>query len=401
MNRARFCRPLIALALVSALLIGINSPVAHAAWVQYQSSPLDTYNRLDLPVAYDITQVDFAVSDLDLNSYMFFLSFKKPITSRLFSDKHESFAGIFLDLDNDGKDDYSLETNPKIAYSGGKAHAGVFYKRGNGEAVVNTACAVKTWSNLGNKAAWIGFSIPKTCLPFAGTVSVSGYSDHIDGDQAEFDWAPNLQWKLNLAGDVISPTPNNPTPTNSASSSPSATPNSTPSATPNSTPSPTPSAKPSATPIATSSPTPSAKPSATPSAKPSVTPSAKPSPISTVSPTTSAAGTYGGRVTLPGVPPAFPNIGCDSESVYIYIYLRESQGGKIEADLGGSSTYSGTRVGSTISVTYLSQFYGQRGPFVWQWSGATLTGTLPYFCVLNGNGLVLGESTYNFILTRK
>ena len=114
MIRARFRRPLIALGLVSTLLIGVNSPVASAAWVQYQSSPLDTYNRPDLPVAYDITQVDFAVSDTELNRYMFFLIFKKPITSRLFSDGLESFAAILLDLDGDGQYDYTLETNPKI-----------------------------------------------------------------------------------------------------------------------------------------------------------------------------------------------------------------------------------------------------------------------------------------------
>ena len=124
MNRARFRRPLIALALVFALLIGVNSPVASAAWAQYQSSPLDTYNSPDLPVAYDITRVDFGVWDRELNTYEFYLYFKDPITPGLFSDGLESFAGIFLDLNGDGQDDYSLETNPGIPYSGKKTHAG-------------------------------------------------------------------------------------------------------------------------------------------------------------------------------------------------------------------------------------------------------------------------------------
>ena len=57
MIRARFRRPLIALGLVSTLLIGVNSPVASAAWVQYEISALDTYNRPELPLATENLQL--------------------------------------------------------------------------------------------------------------------------------------------------------------------------------------------------------------------------------------------------------------------------------------------------------------------------------------------------------
>ena len=199
MNHPGLRKHLIVLALVSTLLIGVNSPVANAGWAQYEISALDTYNSPDLPVAFDITKVDFAVRDTELNTYEFYLYFKDPITPGLFSDGLESFAGIFLDLNGDGQDDYSLETNPGIPYSGKKTHAGVFVTRTNGVIAVSTRCAVKTWSDLGNKSEWIAFSIPRTCLPFGKTVSLKGFSDHTGGDNAEYDWAPELQWKLNLA----------------------------------------------------------------------------------------------------------------------------------------------------------------------------------------------------------
>ena len=198
-NHPELRKHLITLGLVSTLLIGVNSPVANAVWAQYQSSPLDTYNNPDLPVAYDITRVDFGVWDRELNTYEFYLFFKDPIKPDLFTDGLESFAGIFLDLNGDGQDDYSLETNPKIAYSGKKTHAGVFVTRANDVIAQSTRCAVKTWSDLGKIAAWIAFSVPKTCLPFGKSVFLKGLSDHIGGDNAEYDWAPELQWKLNLA----------------------------------------------------------------------------------------------------------------------------------------------------------------------------------------------------------
>ena len=49
--------PLIALALLSTLLVGVNSPFANAGWAQYEISALDTYNRPDLPLAAENLQL--------------------------------------------------------------------------------------------------------------------------------------------------------------------------------------------------------------------------------------------------------------------------------------------------------------------------------------------------------
>jgi hypothetical protein len=214
-------KPLFLFGLVLVLLLGIPLPVASAAvWTQYQSSPVDTYNRPDLPVAYDITSVDFAVSDSDPTRYDFFLIFAKPVSANLFSDGLTSWAGILIDTNGDGKDDYSLETDTRTPYSGNYSHAGTFSDRTSGSPVNSSLCDVKTWSDLDHQVAWIGFSIPKTCLPFGTNISVQGYSDHNSSDNAEFDNAPDSPWTLSLSGGTVSPTPGNSSSSNSAAELP-------------------------------------------------------------------------------------------------------------------------------------------------------------------------------------
>ena len=73
----------LSICIVSITLLVVSSPgvSSAASWIQYQSSPVDTYNRPDLPAAYDITQVDFGVSSADESRYMFFLDFAQPVTA--------------------------------------------------------------------------------------------------------------------------------------------------------------------------------------------------------------------------------------------------------------------------------------------------------------------------------
>ncbi len=102
-------RILVSLILVFSLLIPISP--ARAAWIQYQSSEADTYNRPELTAAFDITRVDFAVNDLKPDEYWFFLNFAQAVTPNQFNDGKGSWAAIFLDTNNDGKDDFSLQTS--------------------------------------------------------------------------------------------------------------------------------------------------------------------------------------------------------------------------------------------------------------------------------------------------
>ena len=112
---------LVSLILMISLIFPISP--ASAAWIQYQDGPADTFNRSDLPAEFDITRTDFGVSDSKPDEYWFFLMFAVPVTSSLFADGKGSWAGVFLDINNDNKIDYSLETN-STPYEGNYYKAG-------------------------------------------------------------------------------------------------------------------------------------------------------------------------------------------------------------------------------------------------------------------------------------
>jgi hypothetical protein len=196
---------LVSLVLMTSLVFPI--PPAQAAWIQYQTSEADTYNRPELTAAYDITRVDFAISDTKPDEYWFFLNFAQAVTANQFNDGRESWAGIFLDINNDGKDDYSLETAFKT-YDGNYIHAGDFIDRTSGSPVRKSDCKVDTWTNLGSKASWIGFSIKKNCKTFSPVIGIQGYSDRIIDDGKDFDYAPDKYWSVSINGGAVTPSGN-------------------------------------------------------------------------------------------------------------------------------------------------------------------------------------------------
>jgi hypothetical protein len=191
------------------LLISLVFPVssASAAWIQYQSSEADTYNRPELTASFDITRVDFAINDSAPDEYWFFLNFAQAVSANQFNDGQDSWAGILLDVNNDGKDDYSLQTS-KNSYSENYFHSGKFVDRTSGSPVTKTDCKVETWTNLTTKASWIGFSIKKSCKTFSPTIGVQGYSDRISNDNSDFDYAPADYWKVSVSGGVVAPSGN-------------------------------------------------------------------------------------------------------------------------------------------------------------------------------------------------
>ena len=191
------------------LLISLVFPVssASAAWIQYQSSEADTYNRPELTASFNITRVDFAINDSAPDEYWFFLNFAQAVSANQFNDGQDSWAGILLDVNNDGKDDYSLQTS-KDSYSENYFHSGKFVDRTSGSPVTKSDCKVETWTNLTSKASWIGFSIKKSCKTFSPTIGIQGYSDRISNDNADFDYAPTNSWKVSLSGGVVAPSGN-------------------------------------------------------------------------------------------------------------------------------------------------------------------------------------------------
>ena len=202
----------IRIAMIGLLVLALVAPIssANAAWVTYQSSPNDRFNAADVKPDYDVVSIDAAISDTTPNEIYFFLEFAKPVFNNQFADGKGSWAAVMLDMNNDGKIDYSMQTSNK-SYDSNYYHNAIFSDRGGLEPVPSTRCAPITWSDLGNNVKWIGFRIQRTCLNFETTFGVRGYADFNSNDNATSDWAPDEFWKVNLAGGVIA-TPD-PTPT--------------------------------------------------------------------------------------------------------------------------------------------------------------------------------------------
>jgi hypothetical protein len=117
--------------------------------------------------------------------------------------------------------------------------------------------------------------------------------------------------------------------------------------------------------------------------------------------TASATGTYSGDIDWPNIQPAGISGNCGAQKIYRSISLQESQGGKIVGNINNGVSVNGTRVGSAITVTLPNTAGGLRGPYTWQWNGATLSGTLPAICYDTSTGAVLSESSYTFNLLKK
>jgi hypothetical protein len=206
------------IAVLSLLVISLvpMSP-SSAAWLSYQSSPNDRFNASDVKPEYDLVSVDIGILDTSPNEVFFFLEFVKPVFNSQFADGKGSWAAIMLDMNNDGKVDYSMETSNK-SYVSNYYHNAIFSDRSGFSPVPSTRCAPITWSDLGNNVKWIGFRLQKTCLNFDITFGVRGHADFNSSDQGTNDWAPDEFWKVNLSGGVI-PTPT-PTPTATTDAAP-------------------------------------------------------------------------------------------------------------------------------------------------------------------------------------
>lgn len=116
--------------------------------------------------------------------------------------------------------------------------------------------------------------------------------------------------------------------------------------------------------------------------------------------TNGAAGIYSGNVNWPDVSVTTISNTCGAQVMYRTITLQEGAGGAITGSADNGTQISGTRVGSSITVTLQTTRWGARGPFVWQWSGSTLSGTLIAICYNLSTYELLKEAPYTFNLTK-
>ena len=187
------------IALCSGVLLTLSCmalPQAHGAdvWNDFQTSPSDLQNNPALDPQFDLTEVNFGIETAYPDNFEFFLNFATPVTASQFATSSDTWGSILLDVDNDGKVDYSVETDG-MTYSGNSSTPGVLVDRRSGRATRMSSCEVKTWTNLDQKANWLGFSLPKSCLPFKSTFAIQGYVS--GGSQADNrDYAPDSLWQI-------------------------------------------------------------------------------------------------------------------------------------------------------------------------------------------------------------
>jgi len=126
----RFLISLLAFSFAFIQLPAFSTANAAEGYIVLQNGPLDRENFDDLPTDYDITQVSFGIEEEYPDYYNFFVSFINPIVPNQFDGSNGSFASVLLDIDNDGEQDYSLETSNK-SYDGNYTHAAVLTDRRN------------------------------------------------------------------------------------------------------------------------------------------------------------------------------------------------------------------------------------------------------------------------------
>lgn len=115
----------------------------------------------------------------------------------------------------------------------------------------------------------------------------------------------------------------------------------------------------------------------------------------------SASGTYSGNINFPNLVPSSGITGCEAKVIARTVTLVESAGGTVTGSTNNEKlpTLTGNRSANTITVT-LQSAWGARGPYVWQWSGGSISGTLPAFCWDLSTNALLKEGTYPFVLQR-
>jgi hypothetical protein len=189
--------------LVSLQLLFVPSVIAD--WTEFQNSDLDTSNGKLLSKAYDVERISFAISDSNPSLYNFFLHFANPVSNALFADR-TSFAAILIDIDNDGDEDYSIDTNYDQVYKTTQLHDARLVDRRNSSLDLVSGCKAQTWTDLDRKVSWIGFRVEKSCIPFGTNFSLWGYADFKSGDNTDFDLAPDEWWTVTpgLAANKIS-----------------------------------------------------------------------------------------------------------------------------------------------------------------------------------------------------
>jgi hypothetical protein len=196
--RSKKLVPIVFFAAQSLILsLFFAQPVQAATKVWSTTTPIDTYNRPDLPPQFDIVRVEVGLFDSDLDQVHFWIQFKNAMLPGQFNDSLRSWAGILIDTNNDDQEDLRLETRPA-------SYTKNFWQ----SAYASKNCTAVSWMNLdsGNDNVWLGFKVSQKCLSLPNKFRVQAYADFNANDNSGFDYAPDAFATIDL-GDYYNPKP--------------------------------------------------------------------------------------------------------------------------------------------------------------------------------------------------
>jgi len=171
---------------VSSLLF-IAPPSANAVVTWRDASAADFYNMSGLDPRFDLEKVIGQIFDNETDNIYFFLDFQSVPSVGMFDDGKSSWAGIFIDTNNDGNSDLRISIEdrmePDLSSVPGRAY--------NINAKNNLTCDVRVYNNINAQSTWIGFKVSRSCLGLPNTFGVQGYADYIANDNRSYDYVPD------------------------------------------------------------------------------------------------------------------------------------------------------------------------------------------------------------------
>jgi len=183
-------------ALVFSLLVPTSgSAVAAVTWSQ--TSKVDVvFDGKFYNSQYDLQYTSAYIFDNETDRIYFYLDFLLAPTVKMFNDKKESFAGIKLDYDFDGKSDVSLYTENLDLNTSRVSVAGYAYDAGTEK---NLNCPVGVFADILAQSKWVGFTVSRSCLNLPNSFNLFGVArfDSLNREDS-YDFAPSPAFKVTL-----------------------------------------------------------------------------------------------------------------------------------------------------------------------------------------------------------
>jgi S1-C subfamily serine protease len=176
---------------VAFLAVATLSTPATAAIQNYQESPGDTFTKAGTPANFNLLTVSYAEFSESPEFHYFYLDFAAPVESQQFDDGLGSWAMVMIDTNNDGNEDFRIETG--IETLEGNYSSPAYIHDVNRDREVS-GCSAVFFSDIDEQAPWLGFKLPYNCLKLPKTFGIQGYADYIEVDDLAFDYAPEASF---------------------------------------------------------------------------------------------------------------------------------------------------------------------------------------------------------------